>query len=103
MLIRELTRFDSFYIFSTELLVILICSQTDKEFRLLDPVLSMLKFIIDIGCIGNIDFTNRESSLAKWLERRPLDPGVMSSNPGVYIFLIKDYFFISLSFFFSQF
>ena len=34
MLISELTRFDSFYIFSTELLVLLLCMQTDKEFRL---------------------------------------------------------------------
>ena len=34
MLISELTRFDSFYIFSTELLVFLLCRQTDKEFRL---------------------------------------------------------------------
>ena len=34
MLISELTRFDSFYIFSTELLVFLQCWQTGKEFRL---------------------------------------------------------------------
>ena len=34
MLISEITRFDSFYIFSTELLVFLLCRQTDKEFRL---------------------------------------------------------------------
>ena len=34
MLISELTRFDSFYIFSTELLVFLECWPTDKEFRL---------------------------------------------------------------------
>ena len=34
MLISELTRFDSFYIFSTKLLVFLLCRQTDKEFRL---------------------------------------------------------------------
>ena len=34
MLISELTRFDSFYLFSTELLVFLLCRQTDKEFRL---------------------------------------------------------------------
>ena len=54
--------------------------------------------------MGNIDFLIRESSIAKWLERRPLKPGVMSSIPGLYIFRIRDYFFISLSFFFfSQF
>ena len=34
MLISELTRFDSFYIFSTELLMFSLCRQTDKEFRL---------------------------------------------------------------------
>ena len=52
--------------------------------------------------MGNIDFPIRESSIAKWLERRPVGgPGVMSPNPGLYIFRIKDYyFFISLSFFF---
>ena len=33
MLISELTHFDSFYIFSTEFLVFLLCRQTDKEFR----------------------------------------------------------------------
>ena len=26
--------------------------------------------------MGNIDFPIRESSIAKWLERRPLKPGV---------------------------
>ena len=46
-----------------------------------------------------MDFPNRESSIAKWLERRPLDSGVMSSSPGLYIFFIK-FFFIILSFFF---
>ena len=34
MLISELTRFDSFYIFSTELLVFILCRQTDKVCRL---------------------------------------------------------------------
>ena len=34
MLISEPTRFVSFYLFSTELLVFLLCRQTDKEFRL---------------------------------------------------------------------
>ena len=54
--------------------------------------------------MGNIDFPICESSIAKWLERRPLDPGVMSSNPGLYIFRIKDDFFHFLVFlFFSQF
>ena len=76
-----------------------------KSSDCLDPVLSVLKFIIDIDCllIGNIDFPNRESSIAKWLERRPLDSGVMSSSPGLYMFLIKDYFFLfpCLSFFSS--
>ena len=74
-----------------------------KSFDCLDPVLSVLKFIIDIDClwIGNIDFPNRESSIAKWLERRPLDSGVMSSSPGLYIFFIQVFFFIILSFFFS--
>ena len=54
--------------------------------------------------MGNIDFPIRESSIAKWLERRPRDQGVMSSNPGLYVFSIKDFFlFPCLSFFFSQF
>ena len=34
MLISELTRFDCFYIFSTELLVFIVCRQTDKVFRM---------------------------------------------------------------------
>ena len=50
--------------------------------------------------MGNIDFPIRESSIAEWLEHRPLDQWVMSSNPGLYVFRIKDFFFISLSFFF---
>ena len=53
--------------------------------------------------MGNIDSTNRDSSIAKWLERRPPDPGVMSSNPGLYIFLIMDYFFLFPCLFFLNF
>ena len=106
MLISELTRFDSFYIFfSTELLVLLLCRQTDKEFRLPWPSFVRVEIYYRYRLSINRKYRlpNRESSIAKWLERQPLNPGVMSSNPGLYIFLIKDFFLISLSFFFSQF
>ena len=91
------------HFFSTELLVLLLCRQTDKEFRLTWPSFVRVEIYYRYRLSINRKYRlpNRESSIAKWLERRPLDPGVMSSNPGLNIFLIKDYFFLfpCLSFF----
>ena len=52
MLISELTRFDSFYIFfhGTPRVFYYVGRQT-KSSDCLDPVLSVLKFIIDIDCL----------------------------------------------------
>ena len=88
------------HFFPTELLVFLVCRQTDKEFRLPWPSFVRVEIYYRYRLSINRKYRlpNRESSVAKWLERRPLDPEVMSSNPGLYIFLIKGYFFISLSF-----
>ena len=88
--------------FSTELLVFLLCRQTDKEFRLPWPsfVRVEIYYKYRLSIIENIDFPNRESSIAEWLERWPLDPGVMSSSLGLYLFSLSRIFFISLFFLF---
>ena len=105
MLISELTRVDSFYIFSTELLVFLVCRQTDKEFRL--PWPSFVRVEIYYRYRLSIDRKYRlpESWIfhSEVVRARPLDSGVMSSSPGLYIFLINDFFLFPCLSFFSQF
>ena len=94
------------HFFPTELFVFILCRQTDKVFRLPWPsfvrVEIYYKYWLSIN--RNINFVSRESSIAKWLERWPLDPGVMSSSPVLYLFsLIKDFFYFPVSFFFLNF
>ena len=105
MLISELTRFDSFYIFPTKLLVFLLCRQTEKEFRLPWPSFVHVENYYRYRLSINRKYRLPESWIfhSEVVRASASRPRVMSSNPELYIFLIKD-FFISLSFFFfSQF
>ena len=95
MLISELTRFDSFYIFSTELLVFILCRQADKVFRLPWPSFVRVEIYYKYRLSINRKYRlpDRESSIAKWLERWPLGPGVVSSSTGLYLFSLSRIFF----------
>ena len=107
MLISEVTRFDSFYIFSTELLVFIVCRQTDKVFRLLWPSFVRVKIYYKY----QLSINRKYRLLKSWIFHSEVvralasRPGVMSSSPGLYLFsLSRIFFFISLFFFFfSQF
>ena len=102
MLISELTRFTVSTFFSTELLVFLECWPTGKEFRL--PWRSFVRVEIYFKYRLSINMKyrlpNREPFIAKWLERLPEELGVVSSSPGLFIFLIKVYIFYFLVFLF---
>ena len=106
MLISELTRFDSFYIFSTELLVFLLCRQTDKEFRLIWPSFVRVEIYHKYQLSINRKYRLPESWIfhSEVVRALALDPGVMSSSPGLYLFfLINDCFYFPVFPFFSQF
>ena len=107
MLISELTRFDSFYIFSTELLVFLLCRQTDKEFRLPWP-----SFFVRVEIYYRYRLSiNRKYRLPEsWIFHSEVVRVAASSLRGhefesrtIHFPYQGLFFFISLSFFLSQF
>ena len=99
MLVSELICFDSFYIFF---------HGAPRVFTMLADrqrvPIGLTQFCVEIyykywlSINRKYRLLNHESSMAKWLELLPLKLGVVSSSPGLYIFLIKVFFFISLSF-----
>ena len=106
MLISELTRFDSFYLFSTELLVFLLCRQTDKEFRLPWPSFVRVEIYYKYRLSINRKYRLHES----WIFHSEVVRASASRPRGhefgsriLTFFLTKDFFYFSVFLFFSQF